>query len=116
VPGLLDAARTTGARQPGIECLDRRGQSDRQTDRRILSTCLSFASRNLRHYEFMREGRVELAAEMRKRRVEFVMRRLPDHGFGKFCSEVRPCLVIGDENSMRESLSGLKSAAKTLWR
>jgi len=36
---LLDAAFTTGTRQSGAKCRDRRGQSARQTGRRFLSTC-----------------------------------------------------------------------------
>jgi deoxyribodipyrimidine photo-lyase len=31
-----------------------------------------------------------------------VLRRYPDHHLLKFCDEVRPALVIGDENAMRE--------------
>jgi deoxyribodipyrimidine photo-lyase len=58
---------------------------------------------NLRHFEFMRHGLEELPAALRKRRVGFVLRRYPEDGFLRFCSEVNPCLVIGDENPLRES-------------
>ncbi len=58
---------------------------------------------NLRHYEFMRQGLVDLSTELRKRRVGFVLRRYPDHGLARFCAQVSPCLVIGDENPLREA-------------
>jgi len=58
---------------------------------------------NLRHYEFMRCGLEELPAGLRKRAVGFVLRRYPEHGLLRFCSEVKPCLVIGDENPLREA-------------
>ena len=36
------------------------------------------------------------------RNVGFVLRPYPDHSLLKFCEEVRPAIVIGDENPMRE--------------
>jgi deoxyribodipyrimidine photo-lyase len=58
---------------------------------------------NLRHYHFLVEGLGELAAELKKRRVGWVMRRYPDHGLLRFCTEVRACLVIGDENPLKRA-------------
>lgn len=58
---------------------------------------------NWRHYEFMRQGLVELASELHKRRVGFVLRRFPDHSLLRFCSQVWPALVVGDENPLREA-------------
>ena len=46
------------------------------------------------------------------RRVGFVLRRYPEHGIRKFLSEVRPCLVIGDENPMREAERRKANAAR----
>ncbi len=40
---------------------------------------------------------------LQKRKVGFVVRRYPDHGLLRFCSEVRPCLVIADENPLMEA-------------
>ena len=40
---------------------------------------------------------------LQKRKVGFVLRRYPDHGLLRFCSEVRPCLVIADENPLMEA-------------
>lgn len=58
---------------------------------------------NLRHYEFMRQGLAELSVALRKRNVAFVLGRYPEQGFLGFCSVVRPCLVVGDENPLREA-------------
>ncbi len=56
---------------------------------------------NLRHYHFMVEGLRDVAADLARRRIGFVVRRSPDHDFLRFCAEVRPALVIGDENPLR---------------
>ncbi|MEO6162614.1 MAG: deoxyribodipyrimidine photo-lyase, partial [Candidatus Binatia bacterium] len=55
---------------------------------------------NYRHYQFLVEGLGDIAADLQKRKVGLVVRRYPDHGLLRFCSEVRPCLVIADENPM----------------
>ena len=51
----------------------------------------------------MRQGLEDFAAHCEKRKVGFVLRRYPEHGLLRFCSEVRPCLVIGDENPMTDA-------------
>ena len=58
---------------------------------------------NLRHYRFMLDGLPDLAQELAARRVGFVLRAYPDHRLLKFCGEVRPAIVIGDENPLREA-------------
>lgn len=58
---------------------------------------------NLRHYEFMRQGLVELKGALGKRGVAFVPGRYPEQSLLGFCSTIRPCLVIGDENPLREA-------------
>jgi len=57
---------------------------------------------NLRHYRFLNQGIPAIAAGLKKRGIGFVLRRFPDHHLLKFCTEVRPALVVGDENPMRE--------------
>jgi deoxyribodipyrimidine photo-lyase len=57
---------------------------------------------NLRHYHFLNQGIPSIAAGLKKRGIAFVLRRFPDHHLLKFCDEVRPALVVGDENPMRE--------------
>ena len=56
----------------------------------------------LRHYQFMAEGFADIAAGLRRRRVGFVLRRHPDPDLERFCHEVQPALVVGDENPLRE--------------
>jgi deoxyribodipyrimidine photo-lyase len=58
---------------------------------------------NLRHYTFLVQGLADVARGLERRRVGFVLRRHPEHGFLKFCDEVRPCLVVGDEDPRREA-------------
>ncbi|MGD0212817.1 MAG: deoxyribodipyrimidine photo-lyase [Terriglobales bacterium] len=69
---------------------------------------------NLRHYHFLAEGISDIAASLRKRNIGFVLRRFPEHSLLKFCEEVRPSLVVGDENPMREPEAWRRSAAKKL--
>jgi deoxyribodipyrimidine photo-lyase len=57
---------------------------------------------NIRHFAFLQQGIPAIARELKKRGIGFVLRRYPDHHLVKFCEEVRPCLVIGDENPVRE--------------
>jgi len=58
---------------------------------------------NLRHYQFLVEGLGDIAAELQEKNVGLVVRRYPDHGVLRFCAEVRPCLVISDENPLMEA-------------
>jgi deoxyribodipyrimidine photo-lyase len=68
---------------------------------------------NLRHYQFLVEGLRDIANELKERKVSFAVRSFPNHGILKFCAEVRPCLVIGDENPLQEGeLRKAKVAAK----
>jgi deoxyribodipyrimidine photo-lyase len=68
---------------------------------------------NLRHYHFLVTGLRQLAAELKKRSVGWVVRRYPDHGLLRFCAEVRACMVVGDENPLKQAeLSKAKIAAK----
>ena len=57
---------------------------------------------NLRHYHFLNQGIPAIANGLKKRGIGFVLRRYPDHYLVKFCHQVRPALVVGDENPMRE--------------
>jgi deoxyribodipyrimidine photo-lyase len=61
-----------------------------------------YPNANLRHYHFLNQGIPAIATGLKKRGIGFVLRRYPDHHLLKFCEQVRPALVIGDENPMRE--------------
>ena len=69
---------------------------------------------NARHYRFLCEGIPDIAADVRARGIGFILRRFPEHSLAKFCDEVRPCLVIGDENPLREPRSWRLKAAHQL--
>jgi deoxyribodipyrimidine photo-lyase len=58
---------------------------------------------NLRHYRFLVEGLPELADAVERRGAGFVLRRTPDHELLPFLDAVRPALVVGDENPLRQT-------------
>lgn len=69
---------------------------------------------NLRHYRFLDEGIADIASALAERNIGFVLRRFPDHSLLRFCGEVKPALVLGDENPLREPESWRRTAAKKL--
>ena len=69
---------------------------------------------NWRHYRFLNEGIPDIASALAKRHVGFVLRRFPEHSLLKFCDEVKPALVVGDENPMREPEGWRQTATKKL--
>jgi len=69
---------------------------------------------NLRHYRFLNDGIPDIAAALAARNIGFVLRRYPDQSLLKFCDEVRPALVVGDENPIREAESWRQNATKKL--
>jgi deoxyribodipyrimidine photo-lyase len=69
---------------------------------------------NLRHYTFLAQGIPDIADALEERNAGFVLRRYPEHSLIKFCEEVRPALVIGDENPLRETEQWRQSVAKQL--
>jgi deoxyribodipyrimidine photo-lyase len=69
---------------------------------------------NLRHYRFLLQGIPDIAEAAAQRNVGFVLRRYPDHSLLKFCAEVKPALVIGDENPLRETERWRVLAARRL--
>jgi len=69
---------------------------------------------NLRHYQFLVEGLPDIAAGLRKRRVGFVLRRYPDHNLFRLIDEVRPAIVVGDENPLRQFEQWRRTATERL--
>lgn len=57
---------------------------------------------NLRHYTFLAQGLPGLARELADRRVGFELRTAPQHRLLPFLAEVRPALLVGDENPLRQ--------------
>jgi deoxyribodipyrimidine photo-lyase len=69
---------------------------------------------NLRAYHFLAQGISDIADRLARRGIGFVFRPYPDHHLLKFCEEVRPAIVIGDENPMREPESWRKKVARKI--
>jgi len=61
-----------------------------------------YPNANQRHYQFLASGIPDIAKGLTKRNVGLVLRTYPDHSLIKFCEQVRPAIVIGDENPLRE--------------
>jgi deoxyribodipyrimidine photo-lyase len=61
------------------------------------------ARANARHYRFLVEGLPDIASGLRRRRVGLVLRRYPHHRLLPFANEVRPAIVVGDENPLRQT-------------
>ena len=73
-----------------------------------------YPNANLRHYHFLAEGIPDIAESLKKRNVGFVLRRFPESSLLRFCDEVKPVLVVGDENPMREPEARRLKAARKL--
>ena len=73
-----------------------------------------FEAANARHYAFLAQGVLDIAQRLENRRVGFVFRRFPDHSLAKFCEEVKPALVIGDENPIRWAEASRQAAGRKL--
>jgi deoxyribodipyrimidine photo-lyase len=69
---------------------------------------------NLRHYRFLNQGIAAIENGLKKRGIGFVLRRYPDHHLLRFCEEVRPALVVGDENPLRETEQWRQTVARRI--
>jgi deoxyribodipyrimidine photo-lyase len=69
---------------------------------------------NLRHYRFLNQGIPAIEQGLKKRGIGFVLRRYPDHRLLKFCEEVCPALVVGDENPLRETEKWRQAVARRI--
>jgi deoxyribodipyrimidine photo-lyase len=71
----------------------------------------------LRAYHFMLEGLIDTAARLQRRRIGFAMKVCADSdsaaGFERFCAEVKPALVVEDENPLRRAPGG--SSSRPTW-
>ena len=73
-----------------------------------------FPPANQRHYAFLAEAIPDIADALEKRSIGFVLRRFPEHSLLKFCDEVKPALLVGDENPIRQSEDWRQTVAKKL--
>jgi deoxyribodipyrimidine photo-lyase len=73
-----------------------------------------YPNANLRSYTFLVQGIRDISEGLRQKNAGFVLRRWPDHRLDRFSTQVQPCLVVGDENPMREPERWRKVAADRL--
>lgn len=73
-----------------------------------------YPNANFRHYAFLIEGLAETKRRIEERGAAFIFRPFPNHDLIRFCEEVNPALVIGDENPMREPEGWRRAAAEKL--
>ena len=73
-----------------------------------------YPNANLRPYVFLNQGIPDIAEDLEKRGIGFVLRRYPEHSLIRFCEEVKPALVVGDENPLREPNHWREIAARKL--
>ena len=62
----------------------------------------NFPSANLRHYVFLNQGLVDVERHLAARNISFILRNAPHESHLRMVEDVRPAIVIGDENPMRE--------------
>jgi deoxyribodipyrimidine photo-lyase len=62
----------------------------------------NFPHANLRHYVFLNQGLPDIEEDLTNRNISFVMRRAPHESHLRLVEDVKPAIVIGDENPMRE--------------
>lgn len=68
-----------------------------------------------RHYQFLAEGLPDIANGLAQRRAGFVLRAYPHHRLVAFFEEVRPAMLVGDENPLRQP-EGWRQAMASLVR
>ena len=73
-----------------------------------------YPNANLRSYTFFTEGLKAVARGLERRGIGFVLRVWPENDLIKFCEEISPCLVVSDENPIREPERWRQTFAKKL--
>jgi deoxyribodipyrimidine photo-lyase len=80
----------------------------------FVSIVRDYPNANLRSYTFFAEGLKAVARGLERGGIGFVLRAWPENDLIKFCDEVSPCLVVGDENPIREPEQWRQTFAKKL--
>jgi deoxyribodipyrimidine photo-lyase len=74
----------------------------------------NFPHANLRHYAFLNRGLWDVEEDLAARNVSFVLRCAPHASPSAFFDEIKPALVVADENPMRVPESWRRRVAKHL--
>ncbi len=61
-----------------------------------------YPNANLRSYTFFAQGLRDVATGLERQGIGFALRAWPENDLIKFCGEISSCLVVGDENPLRE--------------
>lgn len=82
----------------------------------VVFFCLDpgFAEAAPRHFDFMLRGLEKTAEQVKKHGAHFVMRLHPKDSPASFCEEVDACILLGDENPLRDPEAWRKKTAKKL--
>src|ERR1700737_3445742 len=67
-----------------------------------LLRCRFIRARTLGTTVFWPRCILDIAQDLAARNIGLVLRAYPDHSLLKFCEEVRPAIVLGDENPLRQ--------------
>ncbi|HSA93325.1 MAG TPA: deoxyribodipyrimidine photo-lyase [Terriglobales bacterium] len=73
-----------------------------------------YAGANQRHFRFLADGIPDIAAGLAERGVGLCFRPYPQHSLLRFLEEVRPAMVVGDENPLRQTESWRRRVARDL--
>ena len=73
-----------------------------------------YPNANFRHYRFLADAIPNIAKDLAARNVGFLLRAYPEHNLLRFCEEVRPAIVIGDENPLGETEEWRTRVAKRI--
>lgn len=73
-----------------------------------------YPNANLRHYAFLVAGLSETRERVLQRGAYFLFRPYPEHNLIDLCQTLRPALVVGDENPLRQPAAWRVSAAQRL--
>ena len=69
---------------------------------------------NERHFRFLATGIADIADGLSRRGIGFVFRPYSEHSLLKFCHQVCPAVVVGDENPLRETEAWRQKVAGSL--
>jgi len=103
-----------GEDNPALDMAIRIGNELRKPVVTFFAPVPFYPNANLRHYTFLAGGIADIAAALKDRNVGFAFRFYPDHSLIKICNELNPCIVVGDENPLRETEHWRAKAAKLL--
>ena len=74
----------------------------------------NFPHANLRHFTFLNQGLCDIADDLDRRNITFILRNAPHESLERFFADVQAAMIIGDENPLREPERWRAHLAKSL--